>query len=109
MVGTLMFVAFMWFIIGRRRRYRGGLGRWRGHVERHLDNVDAGGWLDTYRGGARVAQRRQRQAQGDLMSARAPEAPALETPMDALKRRYVEDEITVEEYERQLDELLRKK
>ena len=105
MVGTLLFVAFLWFIFGRRRRPRGGLGRWRDHVEHHLDNVDVGGWIDTYRGGARIAQKRQ----GEAQPARMEVAPLPESPLDALKRRYVADEITVEEYERQLDELLRKK
>jgi hypothetical protein len=106
MIGTFLFVAFLWVIFGRRRRHRGGLGRWRNHVEHHLDNVDVGGWIDTYRGGARVA----RQRQGEALSARGPaEPPPPESPLDALQRRYVADEITVEEYEQQLDELLKKK
>jgi hypothetical protein len=57
-----------------------------------------------------VAQKRQASVQGDAsLSARVPPQPAPESPMDALQRRYVADEITVEEYERELDELLRKK
>jgi hypothetical protein len=34
--------------------------------------------------------------------------PRVETPMEALQRRYVEGSITVEQYERELDELFRK-
>jgi len=38
---------------------------------------------------------------------RAMPAPKVETPMEALQRRYVEGEITVEEYEAGLDKLYR--
>ncbi|MBI4408474.1 MAG: SHOCT domain-containing protein [Gemmatimonadetes bacterium] len=39
----------------------------------------------------------------------APVAPPKETPLEALQRRYVADEITVEEYERELDRLFQRR
>lgn len=52
------------------------------------------------------ARREARAADRDRRSLRA--SPPTETPEEALKRKYVEGSITVEEYERQLDRLYRK-
>ena len=99
-MGTLLlWVAFLYFVVGVRSWERrqawgrriGGQAAGCGHRHR-LES----GW-------------QRRSIAGDHARGRAPEAGlAPESPYEALKRRYVADEISVEEYERELDRLFQR-
>jgi hypothetical protein len=104
MLTGLLWLAFFWFVFGRVRR-----ARWRRHRrlhQLHYMNAAGGGRgvliEHGWRYGPLMPQDHTRVA---MPQARVIE---VESPFDALKRRYVADEITVEEYEAELDRLYRK-
>jgi hypothetical protein len=108
-----LLLAFVFFKVLRRRAYGMGCGM-------HRQRMRTYGWgwgpgvvvIDTGERGSRCGSRGTRERQREREA--APEPPVSLSPSEQreraiseLRRRYVADDITVEEYERKLDELLR--
>ena len=107
----LIFAAIIFFAL---RLSRGARCGWGGHARRRIEGR-ATGTEGHERGPARLGA-------GDELGApqprarveparvrRVPERPARqESPLEALQRRFVQGSMTVEEYERELDELYSK-
>jgi hypothetical protein len=81
----------LWFVMVRRRRRRWALG--------HARRME----LDWGPGREERWQRRQRRRTRE----RTPTLPPPESRLDALKRRFVSGELSDEQYEREVDALLR--
>jgi hypothetical protein len=105
-----------WMLLGMAFAVRWQRRAWRRHpFWMHGGRVGPGGWGMVMMGGRGCAAHRRargREVALDVMET----APVELTPqqkreqaMAALRRRYVADEITVEEYERELDRLIREK